>query len=184
MLRPPRQATATNGTDYSDIGNVNPNAAKTITIPAGQAFAEQPVNPIADAAAEPTEYLHVLLGNPNCPGFVIDSIDFAISDSLIATLSPAGTQTICLGSGVQFQVNGGANYAWSPAAGLSCTDCPNPVASPSVNTTYTVVISEGTCSRSISRLVRVSNPAITSTVTQPLCDGSTNGAINISVHGG
>ncbi|MBK6341139.1 MAG: choice-of-anchor L domain-containing protein [Flavobacteriales bacterium] len=178
------QGTATNGTDYSDIGNVNPNAAKTITIPAGQAFAEQPVNPIADAAAEPTEYLHVLLGNPNCPGFVIDSIDFAISDSLIATLSPAGTQTICLGSGVQFQVNGGANYAWSPAAGLSCTDCPNPVASPSVNTTYTVVISEGTCSRSISRLVRVSNPAITGTVTQPLCDGSTNGAINISVNGG
>jgi gliding motility-associated-like protein len=178
------QGTATNGTDYSAIGNVNPNVAKTITIPAGQAFAEQPVNPVADAAAEPTEYLRVLLGNPNCPGFVIDSIDFAISDTLIATLSPVGTQTICLGSGVPFQVNGGANYAWSPAAGLSCTNCPNPVASPVVNTNYTVVISDGTCSRTISRLVRVSNPAITGTVTQPLCDGSTNGAINISVNGG
>lgn len=28
------------------------------------------------------------------------------------------------------------NYEWSPAAGLSCTDCSSPVASPSVSTTY------------------------------------------------
>ena len=27
-------------------------------------------------------------------------------------------------------------YSWTPAAGLSCTDCPNPVATPDVTTTY------------------------------------------------
>ena len=32
----------------------------------------------------------------------------------------------------------GATFRWQPAAGLSCTDCPNPVASPRVTTTYTV----------------------------------------------
>ena len=29
-------------------------------------------------------------------------------------------------------------YSWQPTAGLSCTNCPNPKASPSVTTTYTV----------------------------------------------
>jgi PKD repeat protein len=31
-------------------------------------------------------------------------------------------------------------YAWSPAAGLSCTDCPSPVARPAVSTTYRVTV--------------------------------------------
>lgn len=32
------------------------------------------------------------------------------------------------------------SYTWSPSEGLSCTDCPNPTASPTETTTYTVVI--------------------------------------------
>jgi hypothetical protein len=31
-----------------------------------------------------------------------------------------------------------ALFSWQPTAGLSCTNCPNPKASPTVNTTYTV----------------------------------------------
>ncbi|MBS1651127.1 MAG: hypothetical protein JSU07_03875, partial [Bacteroidetes bacterium] len=31
-----------------------------------------------------------------------------------------------------------ASYAWYPATGLSCTNCPNPIANPSVSTTYYV----------------------------------------------
>jgi hypothetical protein len=31
-----------------------------------------------------------------------------------------------------------ALFSWQPTAGLSCTNCPNPKASPAVNTTYTV----------------------------------------------
>jgi hypothetical protein len=31
-----------------------------------------------------------------------------------------------------------ALFIWQPTAGLSCTNCPNPKASPTVNTTYTV----------------------------------------------
>jgi len=46
----------------------------------------------------------------------------------------------CNGLSVQLQVTGGLNYAWSPATGLSCFDCPNPFASPSATTTYEVTI--------------------------------------------
>jgi|GEM_PF-5050215 len=33
-------------------------------------------------------------------------------------------------------------YNWTPATGLSCTTCPNPVASPTATTTYTVTVSD------------------------------------------
>jgi len=34
------------------------------------------------------------------------------------------------------------SYSWSPAAGLSCSDCANPMASPSENTTYVVTVTD------------------------------------------
>lgn len=33
-------------------------------------------------------------------------------------------------------------YSWSPAAGLSCTDCPDPWAQPNVTTTYTLTVTD------------------------------------------
>ena len=36
----------------------------------------------------------------------------------------------------------GYTYQWAPATGLSCTDCPNPIAQPLVNTVYTVTIED------------------------------------------
>lgn len=46
---------------------------------------------------------------------------------------------ICPSASVQLSANGGdGTYSWSPKEGLSCTDCPNPIATPTRNTTYTV----------------------------------------------
>lgn len=46
---------------------------------------------------------------------------------------------ICPGASVRLSAQGGDNtYVWSPKEGLSCTDCPNPIATPIKNTTYTV----------------------------------------------
>jgi gliding motility-associated-like protein len=46
--------------------------------------------------------------------------------------------TITAGDSIQLTASGGLTYLWSPALGLSCTDCVSPIASPSVTTTYTV----------------------------------------------
>jgi gliding motility-associated-like protein len=46
--------------------------------------------------------------------------------------------TITAGDSIQLTASGGLTYLWSPASGLSCTDCVSPIASPSVTTTYTV----------------------------------------------
>jgi gliding motility-associated-like protein len=46
--------------------------------------------------------------------------------------------TITLGSSVQLIAIGGSSWNWSPATGLSCSNCPDPIASPQITTTYTV----------------------------------------------
>ncbi len=53
------------------------------------------------------------------------------------SLDPSET-VIFEGDSVQLNAAGALNYSWSPASGLSCTDCPNPVASPTSTTIYTV----------------------------------------------
>ena len=60
----------------------------------------------------------------------------------------AGADTsICLGASAQIgglpaATGAGApfNYTWTPATGLSCTNCPNPVVTPTANTTYTLTV--------------------------------------------
>ena len=49
-------------------------------------------------------------------------------------------QTICPGEPIQLEASGGTSYLWSPATGLSDTGIPNPVASPTETTLYTVEI--------------------------------------------
>lgn len=41
---------------------------------------------------------------------------------------------------ITFKNKNGLKYTWAPTTGLSCTDCPNPRATPSVSTTYTVTV--------------------------------------------
>ncbi len=57
-------------------------------------------------------------------------------------------------------------YRWSPAAGLSCTECPNPVANPGASTTYTVSVSDSYgCVESGTVRVGVSQPTAKPVVT-------------------
>lgn len=63
---------------------------------------------------------------------------------------------VCVGSGVQLFATGGQNYRWTPSTGLSNPNIPNPIATPSTTTRYTVTISnEGGCSVDTSLTVRV-----------------------------
>lgn len=52
---------------------------------------------------------------------------------------------ICKGTSVALNASGGIAYRWLPATGLSATDIPDPVATPTETTTYTVFVSNGLC---------------------------------------
>ncbi|MBD1392732.1 gliding motility-associated C-terminal domain-containing protein [Mucilaginibacter glaciei] len=52
---------------------------------------------------------------------------------------------ICAGSSTQLQAGGGVTYKWTPSAGLDHDDIANPMASPSLTTTYNVRVDNGGC---------------------------------------
>ncbi len=59
---------------------------------------------------------------------------------------------------ITFNSQNNVTYTWSPTAGLSCTNCPNPVATPTTTTTYTVqTLDSYNCSFSRQVTVRVAN---------------------------
>lgn len=53
-------------------------------------------------------------------------------------MTVSGDTIICTGKSVQLHATGGLSYHWSPPDGLSCTDCPNPIAKPDIPTHYTL----------------------------------------------
>lgn len=60
-----------------------------------------------------------------------------------SAMANAGSDaTILLGSSYQLNGTGGSAYSWAPASGLSNSSSPNPTASPSVTTTYTLWITD------------------------------------------
>ncbi len=78
---------------------------------------------------------------------------------------------------------GASTYTWSPSTGLSCTTCPNPVASPTVTTVYTVTYTNayGTTSTPITITIGAIPLAGTASVTpNPICTDST---VNLTLTG-
>ena len=66
--------------------------------------------------------------------------------------------TICIGSSTQLNATGGQNYSWSPSTGLSNTSISDPVANPTLTTTYTVTaIDSNNCIGTANNIVFV-NP--------------------------
>ncbi len=67
-------------------------------------------------------------------------------DAVVVTVYPAVTadggtaQSACLGGSVQLNASGGISYLWSPTTGLSNSTINNPLATVTVNTTYTVTV--------------------------------------------
>lgn len=79
---------------------------------------------------------------------VVGSVGGGCKDSATVTInvfpSPVinitPSTTINVGDSITLSATGGGTYNWSPASGLSCTTCPNPVAKPGATTTYCVIV--------------------------------------------
>lgn len=73
------------------------------------------------------------------------SINLNNTDSIVAhfaynpqPLVTPVSASICRGESVQLNATNGITYNWSPSTGLSCNNCPNPIATPNNSTTYTL----------------------------------------------
>lgn len=117
------------------------------------------LNPIATIPSNTTFTLEVIDAN-GC-------VNFGQMELFAFALDAGTNTTICLGDTVQLgtlpNVGEPAIYSWSPSTGLSCSNCPYPLASPTVTTTYTITKSitlpDGTiCSYSDSVTISLPQP--------------------------
>lgn len=112
-----------------------------------------------------------------CP----DTLYTHVSPSALA-INPSGDTSICVGRSVTLQsgatdIIGPLYYSWTPAAGLSCTNCASPVATPTVSTVYTVTVTNPNgCVQTHSYNISMLPDLITNiTSDTPSCHGYTNG---------
>lgn len=109
-----------------------------IRLDAGDAFLEYEWSTGSEAASilvmEPGTYWVKTIDSNGCRS--ADTI--VIADAGEEELTIDGDTVICRGFGTNLAARGRTEYEWTPATGLSCTDCPNPKASPKTTTTYVV----------------------------------------------
>jgi len=85
-------------------------------------------------------------------------VEVHILDPIVITTN-ATTATICEGKSVQLTASGGTSYFWQPSKGLSDPQIPDPIASPTENTTYTVRVANDVCSETAEITVNVNKKA-------------------------
>lgn len=130
-----------------------------------------------------TVYTLQVADNNGCTD--VDSVEVIVHP--LPTVVTSQDDTICIGSSTILTASGGVSYSWAPSTGLSCTSCPNPVASPNSTTTYTVTVTDGnTCVNTGNVTVTVMPlPTITKSPNTQVCVGdstqlSVSGGINYS----
>ncbi len=141
--------TATNGVDYIPI-------ADSILFHTGDSTAQIVIHPLNSANNSDTETVILYLYDV-CSLVPYDSSILLIVDSMQLHVGP--NASICAGDSVQLTASSGAvTYSWTPATGLSATNIANPIAFPSLTTTYKCTSAVGSCQTSDLLTITVITP--------------------------
>jgi gliding motility-associated-like protein len=129
-------------------------------------------SPLASPASTTIYVLTVTDGN-GCT----DQDNVTVTVNNDPPLDAGADQSICAGQQVQLGGNPtsvpGSTYTWTPAAGLDNASAANPIATPTLTTTYTLTVTNDTCTSSQSVLVAlqgIAEPAFTVRL-EPNCNG-------------
>ena len=95
----------------------------------------------------------------------------------LPALTVSSDTAICEGQNVTLTASGANTYSWAPSLGLSSANTARVVASPPVNTNYTVIGSNSNCSASASITVSVNQFSDSLSVTNVSCYGGSNGGV-------
>lgn len=177
--------TATNGVDYTQLGNGIPGEPINAIIPANETSVSINLQAFADAVTEGSEYITIYLENPSCtaPEF-LDSINFFIEDLLTADIQP-DVANICAGQCVDLNVvtplASGAIFEWTPTDDLSNTNTLSVTACPTVTTTYTFTTQVSECVATDEVTINVSYISLGLNTEPITCANSSTGTIDLTV---
>ncbi|MEO6832736.1 MAG: PKD domain-containing protein, partial [Chitinophagaceae bacterium] len=123
--------------------SVCPGSSITLTATGGISYVWTPgatlsctacASPVATPIVS-TRYSVTGTGGNGCT----DTSSVLISMNPIPVISVSGTSTICANASTTLTASGASTYSWSPATGLSCTNCASPTASPLMTTKYYII---------------------------------------------
>ncbi|MBK8565467.1 MAG: T9SS type A sorting domain-containing protein [Saprospiraceae bacterium] len=106
-----------------------------------------------------------------CGGTQTDAVQITTDPATVLDLGP--DLEICAGGSQTLHATGFTTYQWTPADYLSCTDCPNPIITPTANITYTVVATNAAGCISVDTVSVSVLPRIESVADVVLCEGDT-----------
>lgn len=127
-------------------------------------------NPVA-VPANTTTYQVLFTTNDGC--IAADSILITVLSLPQVTIS--GDTAMCSGDSLQLTASGASSYQWIDTTGsLTCTLCPNPVATPTSNAVYTITGTDANgCQNTTTKAIQVNAlPALSVTGNALLCPGS------------
>ncbi len=110
----------------------------------------------------------------------VTSLGCTATDVVTVTVNPIPTANagpdaaFCAGSSTTLGASGGGTYSWLPAfAGLSSTVIANPIATPSITTTYTVTVTVAGCTSTDAVTVTVNpTPTANAGTDVTICNGA------------
>ncbi len=112
------------------------NGANTVWMPASEGLANVRVDMLQHRASD-----NLIIAATHGRGMF--SATYTSQENCPENFAQAGADmTICENESAQLNASGGVAYQWSPSTDLSCDDCTNPIASPSVTTTYTLTATD------------------------------------------
>ncbi|OSZ82554.1 hypothetical protein CAP35_04610 [Chitinophagaceae bacterium IBVUCB1] len=132
-------------------------------------------NPSHTYAAPGTYNVRLIaINTQGCADTVIKTVTILAPPNVTAS----GNQAICIGATTSASItaSGAVSYTWTPATGLSCTNCANPTASPTATTTYIVTGTDGNgCTDTAHVTITVNNkPNVSATANNTaVCAGGT-----------
>ncbi|MBK9249746.1 MAG: hypothetical protein IPM69_16935 [Ignavibacteria bacterium] len=112
-------------------------------------------NPIA-TPTNTTTYILQVMSAAGCVDY--DTVIVTIGNQVTALVS--SDTAVCIGGSVRLAASGGTNYKWFPSDGLDNSTSSSPIASPTHDMIYTVVVSSGYCTDSASVRVTLLTPPI------------------------
>lgn len=140
------------------------------------------VNPSVIMNTAGTHWVYLAAYN-YCGFWHVDSAQVTVDPTPNVAVT-ASTTVICPTGSANLTASGATSYVWSPTTGLSCSTCPNPVATPASTTTYTVTGTTGGCSNDSYITIDVDNSPPVSMFLQDndtICEGDAvtyNGAVS------
>ena len=133
-------------------------------------------NPVANPTTT-TTYTVTVTSSVGCTGTAQVTIS---TGGLDIDVTPA-TSTTCGNESVQLNASGGTTYQWAPSIGLSDINIANPIASPTVTTTYSVTVTNGNgCSDTRDMTIFVNSDITVSAGEDRVICGDTGAQLNAS----